>query len=313
MIGEYTLKTLCEKYKLNSEKLVNKNNNILNYGDYQNIDQTLDYLINTLHIDPNNIEKCPSILCKSVNTIQQNVIFLNNQGVVFDNIESCLHVLSTEPNELMETYNYVKFNYNEDIINKITSILSVSKNIIIDVEKLNIPFTNKVGNLSVAVGIGWEFTNIEEIRQVIHSPEFKEHPELFTSTTLAHAKIKEIREMIHSSEFKEHPELFTSTTLARTNIEDVRQMIHSSEFKEHPELFTSDTLAKSNIEEIRKMIHSSEFKEYPELFTSTTLACTHIEDVRQMIHSPEFKEHPELFTSTTLAYARRDTTNDSQS
>ena len=35
MIGEYTLKMLCEKYKLNSEKLVNKNSNILKFGEYK--------------------------------------------------------------------------------------------------------------------------------------------------------------------------------------------------------------------------------------------------------------------------------------
>ena len=49
--------------------------------------------------------------------------------------------------------------------------------------------------------------------------------------------------MINSKEFKEHPELFTSQTLARAKIEDIQKMIHSEEFKEHPELFTSTTLA----------------------------------------------------------------------
>ena len=45
IIGEYTLKILCEKYGINSDKIVNKNNNILTYGEYQDIDSTLNYLV----------------------------------------------------------------------------------------------------------------------------------------------------------------------------------------------------------------------------------------------------------------------------
>ena len=97
MIGQYSLKILCEKYRLNSNKIVNKNNNILEYGEYQSINQILDYLINKLSIAPINIEKCPSILYRNIENIKQNVNFLKAQKIVFNNIESCLHVLSTEP------------------------------------------------------------------------------------------------------------------------------------------------------------------------------------------------------------------------
>ena len=50
MIGEYTLKILCDKYNISSDKIVNKNNNILTQGEYVDIDKTLDYLINKLNI-----------------------------------------------------------------------------------------------------------------------------------------------------------------------------------------------------------------------------------------------------------------------
>lgn len=131
MIGQYTLMMLCEKYGINSDKLVNKNNNILTYGEYQDIDSTLNYLVNTLKISSNNIEKCPSILYKSVNNIKENVDFIKNCNIHFSNIESCLHVLNSEPLELQATYEYVKENYGLDIINKLTSILSVPKKSII--------------------------------------------------------------------------------------------------------------------------------------------------------------------------------------
>ena len=252
MIGQYTLMMLCEKYGISSDKLVNKNNNILTYGEYKDIDSTLNYLVNILKISSNNIEKCPSILYRRVDNIKDNVNFIKNCNIHFSNIESCLHVLSSEPFELKMTYEYVKENYGLDIINRITSILSVPKEIIKNVEKLNLPFINKNGNLSVAVGIEWGSTNLEEIQKIIQSPEFKEHLEMFTSTTLAHAKLEEIQKIIQSPEFKEHPELFTSETLAHAKLEEIQKIIRSPEFKEHPEMFTSQTLAHAKLEEIQK-------------------------------------------------------------
>ena len=247
MIGQYTLMMLCEKYGISSDKLVNKNNNILTYGEYKDIDSTLNYLVNILKISSNNIDKCPSILYRRVDNIKDNVNFIKNCNIHFSNIESCLHVLSSEPFELKMTYEYVKENYGLDIINRITSILSVPKDIIKNVEKLNIPFINKNGNLSVAVGIEWGSTNLEEIQKIIQSPEFKEHPELFTSETLAHAKLEEIQKIIQSPEFKEHPELFTSQTLAHAKLEEIQELLQMDCWndKRYLGLLTSSIVAKS--------------------------------------------------------------------
>ena len=55
MIGYYSLEILCNKYNLSKEKLVNKNNNILSFGEFNEIDKALDFLINTMSITPNNI------------------------------------------------------------------------------------------------------------------------------------------------------------------------------------------------------------------------------------------------------------------
>ena len=218
MIGQYTLMMLCEKYGISSDKLVNKNNYILTYGEYQDIDSTLDYLVNILKISSNNIEKCPSILYRNVNNIRENINFIRNCNIHFSNIESCLHVLSSESMELKATYEYVKENYGLDIINRLTSILSVPKNIIITVENLKIPFINKNGNLSVAVGIEWGATNLEEIQKIIQSPEFKEHPEMFTSTTLAYAKLEEIQELLQMDFWndKRYSSLLTSSIVAKS-------------------------------------------------------------------------------------------------
>ena len=301
MIEEYSLKLLCDKYGVSKENIVNKNNNILSKGEYENIDKTLDYLINELKVNKKNIEKCPSILYRNVNAIKDNIDFLKQKDVSFSSIESCLHVLSSEPDSLKDTYDYVEENYGVESINKNTSILSCNKDLVIAVEKLGL---DKTWNLVIASCIEFGFATLEEVENIVNSIEFKKYPELFTSTTLAHAKIEEIQEMINSKEFKEHPELFTSQTIAHAKIKDIQKMINSKEFKEHPELFTSEVLAHAKIKGIQEIMRSEEFKEYPELFTSQTLSRAKIEDIQEIISSKEFKEHPELFTSQTLAHAK---------
>ena len=301
MVGEYTLKILCDKYNISIENVINKNNNILTYGEYLDIDKTLNYLINELKVSKKNIEKCPSILYRNVDAIKKNIDYLKQQNVSFSSIESCLHILSTEPINLKDTYKYIEENYGIEAINRNTSALSCDKDLIIEVEKLGL---DKSWNLAIAVGITFGYSTLEEVIDIINSEEYKNHPELFTPTTLAHAKIKDIKELLHSDEYKEHPELFTSTTLARAKIKDIKKLLHSDEYKEHPELFTSQTLAYAKIKDIKELLHSEEYKEYPELFTSETLAHAKIKDIKELLHSDEYKEHPELFTSTTLAHAK---------
>ena len=301
MIGEYTLKILCDKYNISSDKIVNKNNNILTQGEYVDIDKTLDYLINKLNISTSNIEKCPSILYKNVVEIEKNVSFLKQQKISFSSVENCLHVLSTNSEDLVETYKYIEENYGVSALNKNTSALSCNKELIIEVEKLNL---NKDWNLAIAQSIGFAYTTIENVKAMINSVEYKEYPELFASTTLSHSNIEKIQAIINSEEFKEHRELFTSTTLAKSNVEKIREMLNSEEFKKYSELFTSETLAKSNVEKIREMLNSEEFKKYPKLFTSTTLAQSNIEKIQAIINSKEFKKYPELFTSQVLARAK---------
>ena len=299
MIGEYTLKILCDKYNISSDKIVN--NNILTQGEYIDIDKTLDYLINKLNISGSNIEKCPSILYKNVAEIEKNVSFLKQQKISFSSIENCLHVLSTNSEDLVETYKYIEENYGVSALNKNTSALSCNKELIIEVERLNL---NKDWNLTIANSIGFGYTTIENVKAMINSVEYKEYPELFASTTLAHSNIEKIQTIINSEEFKEHRELFTSETLAHSNIEKIQAIINSKEFKKYPKLFTSQTLAKSNVEKIREMLNSEEFKKYSELFTSETLAQSNVEKIQAIINSEEFKKYPELFTSQVLAHAK---------
>ena len=302
MIEKYELSILLEKYDINPKKIIDKNENILTYGEYIDINNTLDYLVNELKINIIYIEKCPSIMYLNVSSIKSNVKFLKKNKIRFSNVENCLHVLSTTPEQLEETYEYVERKYGVNAIEKTTSILSVPKDKIIDIENLNIPNINKDDILSIAIGVN----DIKEIIKIINSEEFKDYPELFTSTVLAHAKLENIIKIINSKEFKDYPELFTSQVLAHAKLEDIIKIINSDEFKKHPELFTSEVLARAKLENIIKIINSEEFKNYPELFTSTVLASAKLEDIKTLLNLPYFKEekYKHLLTSSLLANAK---------
>ena len=273
MIGEYTLKILCDKYNISSDKIVNKNNNILTQGEYIDIDKTLDYLINKLNISASNIEKCPSILYRNVIEIEKNVSFLKQQKISFSSIENCLHVLSTNSEDLVGTYKYIEENYGVSALNKNTSALSCNKELIIEVEKLNL---NKDWNLTIASSIEFGYTTIENVKAMINSVEYKEYPKLFTSTTLAQSNVEKIREMLNSKEFKKYPKLFTSQTLAKSNVEKIREMLNSEEFKEHRELFTSQVLAHAKIEDISELLKMPYWSDerYKKLLSSSIVASS---------------------------------------
>ena len=58
MIGNYTLAMLCEKYGIDATKIVKKNNNVLDLGEYSRIDYVLDYLVNEFSCSQ------PSLSCR---------------------------------------------------------------------------------------------------------------------------------------------------------------------------------------------------------------------------------------------------------
>ena len=135
MISELKLKEICSKYNINYEKLLNTNENILEYGDYNNICDILEYLINEIRIQSKNIEKCPSILYFSdLKNIKYNWEYLKEQEINTSNVMNCLHILSTEFKELKRTYQYVDYNYGKRYLNENTSILKVNIDRIQEIE-----------------------------------------------------------------------------------------------------------------------------------------------------------------------------------
>lgn len=60
-------------------------------------------------------------------------------------------------------------------------------------------------------------------------------------------KIEDIQKILHSKEYEEHPELFTSTTLAQAKIEDIQKLLSMDCWNDerYKKLLTSSVVAKS--------------------------------------------------------------------
>ena len=162
MIGEITLEALCNQYGIDSSKVIRNNQNVLDFGEYLEIKKVLDYLVKELGISAKNIEKCPSILYLNVNAIKYNYEFLRCHKININNVETCLHILSTNPQELQKTYSYVLNNYGEKYLNSITSILSITVGRIIQIENL---FNDC--DKSVILSASISRRTIDEIKEII--------------------------------------------------------------------------------------------------------------------------------------------------
>ena len=135
LITEKQLEEICTEYGIDYEKLIKANSNILEYGHYEEIRSTLEFLRREAKIEAKNIEKCPSILYLSTREIENNWEFLKEHEITISNVESCLHVLSTEHEQIKKTYNYVISNYGVRYLNAQTSILRVPVERIQEIEE----------------------------------------------------------------------------------------------------------------------------------------------------------------------------------
>ena len=160
MIEVYRLEDLLKKYGIDTNKILSKNNKILDRGEYQDIDRTLNYLINEVGISPRNIEKCPSIMYYAIDNIRGNYEFLIKQGVNISSIETALHILNTEPKILKETYYYVLDNYGNEYINSSTTILKVPVDRVIAIEKI-------LSDKSLILSAACSWNSVDEIEKII--------------------------------------------------------------------------------------------------------------------------------------------------
>ena len=163
MVNKKQFEEICNKYGLDSKKLIGNNENVLIKADYNSICYVLDFLRDTLKIVPKNVEKCPSILYLKIEAIKENYNFLKEKEINMKDVETCLHILSTEPSQLKRTYEYVsdENKYGKRYIEQITTILRVPVERIQEIEKC--PELSKKNVLSAAISR----KDIDEIKKII--------------------------------------------------------------------------------------------------------------------------------------------------
>ena len=144
MISQIKLQEICKKYNLKYEKIVAKNENILNYGEEKDICERIEYLKSELEIESKNIEKCPSSLYFStLKNIKNNWEYLKERKIEELNVRSCLHILASESTELKKIYTYIEENYGISYLNENTSILKVDINRIKEIESTFVNLNKK--------------------------------------------------------------------------------------------------------------------------------------------------------------------------
>ena len=192
MVNREQFEEICNKYGLDSKKLIKNNENVLEKADYSGICYVLDFLRDTLKVSQNNIEKCPSILYLKIEAIKENWKFLNEKKINTRDVETCLHILSTDPEQLKKTYEYVsdENRYGKKYIEQITSILSVPLERIQEIEEKCSELT-KENTLSAAISRK-DVDEIKKIKQVCKENGIEATGSVFNRTA---AEIKEIVEV----------------------------------------------------------------------------------------------------------------------
>ena len=192
MVNRKQFEEICNKYGLDSKKLIKNNENVLEKADYNSICYVLDFLRDTLKVTPNNIEKCPSILYLKIEAIKENYNFLKEKEINMKDVETCLHILSTEPSQLKRTYEYVsdENRYGKKYIEQTTSILRVPVERIQEIEE-RCPELTKENILSAAISRK-DVDEIKKIEQVCKDNEIEVTGSVFYRIA---AEIKEIVEV----------------------------------------------------------------------------------------------------------------------
>ena len=192
MVNRKQLEEICNKYGLDSKKLIKNNENVLEKADYNSICYVLDFLRDTLKVTPNNIEKCPSILYLKIEAIKENYNFLKEKEINMKAVEICLHILSTEPSQLKRTYEYVsdEKRYGKKYIEQISSILRVPVERIQEIEEKCQELTKE--NILSAANSRKDVDEIKKIEQVCKENGIEVTGNVFSRTA---AEIKEIVEV----------------------------------------------------------------------------------------------------------------------
>ena len=240
MINESKLKEICDTYKIDYDKLVNNNENVLKNGEYYSICYVLDFLRDELNIEPRNIEKCPSILYRNIENIKSNYEFLKNEQITKYSVEGCLHILSTEPTELKRTYQYIMQNYGIRYLNARTTILRIPVDRIKNIE-IKFPELKKKNVLQAA----YSRSTIEEIEKII---EVCKKNKIEITGSVFQRTAEEIEEIVNAC--RENGIEPTGTVFQRT-VEEIEKIIKVCQANG---IELTGSVFKSTPEELEKII-----------------------------------------------------------
>ena len=221
MVNRKQFEEICNKYGLDSKKLIKNNENVLEKADYNSICYVLDFLRDTLKVSSNNIEKCPSILYLKIEAIKENWKFLNEKKINTRDVETCLHILSTDPEQLKKTYEYVsdENRYGKKYIEQITTILRVPVERIQEIEERGSELT-KENILSAAISRK-DVDEIKKIEQVCQENGIEATGNVFKRTA---GEIKEIVEVCKENGIEVTGSIFNKNSKQlKENIEYIKQ------------------------------------------------------------------------------------------
>ena len=244
MVNREQFEEICNRYGLDSKKLIKNNENVLEKADYNSICYVLDFLRDTLKVTPNNIEKCPSILYLKIEAIKENWKFLNEKKINTRDVETCLHILSTDPEQLNKTYEYVsdENRYGKKYIEQRTSILSVPVERIQETEEKCSELTKE--NILSAANSRKDVDEIKKIEQVCKDNEIEVTGNVFLRTA---AEIKEIVEVCKENGIEITGSIFSKNSKQlKENIEYIKQ--------NYGEEYLTNLIVSKNLKHLQKTL-----------------------------------------------------------
>lgn len=127
---------LLEEYGINYRVFDSEQKDALEVNaDQDKMTKALEFLVNVVGVSPKRIEKCPSVLYLNTGSLKRNYNDLISKGINREKIIGCLHILSSEPGVINDTYDYVSKKYGVETFNKNVSILGVSLSRIKEIEE----------------------------------------------------------------------------------------------------------------------------------------------------------------------------------
>lgn len=270
MIKNKILIELLNKYEIDGEKLIKNNQNILEYGDYEEIKKILNYLINEIKCTSQAIEKCPSILYLTTKeNIKDNYEYLITTKIDNNKIKNTLDCLNTNLLDLKYNYEYLIRKIGEERLNKSLSCLKIKSIKLVNICKC---FENKYGNQKLKeciYGISKMCSNTDEIEKILNLDILKKHPDLLTPSIFLKSA-DEIEKILNLDVFKEHSNLLTPN-IFRRDADEIIKIINLDIWKKYPDLLTPSIFAKTAEQIIEKYIYITKELDIPEIINRTTM------------------------------------------